>query len=205
MYFFNINILKMLLLLSSLSLYSAQFNTTANVLVYNIEYNDKVIGYLKTSRFLQASEQRFSIESDATIKIITSINVHYHLDSKYKDNVLHYSKLINIVNGDTQKVNIIHWDGLQYLVTSKDKQIKSALYKINLSIGNFYFKEPVNIPYLYSDNFQRMCPITKKGEYYHITFPDGNTNQYKFVNGYCTYAIIQQPLAKLIFRLKSYQ
>jgi hypothetical protein len=195
----------MLLLLSSLSLYSAQSNITANVLVYNIEYNNKVIGYLKTSRFINANETTFSIESNATIKILTSINVHYLLTSKFKDNVLQYSKLINIVNSDTQKVNSIKWDGLQYLVSNKNKLYKSTLNKINFSIGNLYFKEPVNIPQIYSDNFQSMCPINKKEEYYAITFPDGNTNHYKYVNGYCNYAVIHQPLAKLIFRLKSYQ
>jgi len=173
-------------------------------LKYNVEMQDKVVGWMSSTKTISSdnTELKFKIDSKVNVDIITRVEVNYTLESTFRDNYLHFSRLINIVNSDTQNYTRLQWDGIRYNTWDGKRNKYLDDQKIIYSVGCLYFREPVGLTNLFSEKFLTFCPITKNGEYYSISFPDGSKTIYKYQNGICVWVETKQRLFKIIFRLK---
>ncbi|MBC7451871.1 MAG: hypothetical protein H7259_10315, partial [Cytophagales bacterium] len=179
-------------------------NTSFYYLKYDVEIQGKVAGWMTSTKTVSSdkSEIKFLIDSKVEVDFLTKIDVRYNLESIFKNNFLNISRLVNIVNKDTQTYTRLQWDGIRYQTWNKDKSEYINAQKIVYSIGCLYFKEPVGLTTLFSEKYLAFCPITKNGEYYTVSFPDGNKSIYKYQNGICVWVEAKQKLYKIIFRLK---
>ena len=90
------------------------------------------------------------------------------------------------VNGKEKANNSTQFIDSDYKTLSENKkgQIKPQFIDYNLML--LYSKEPVNQSQVYSDSFQQFLAIKKTNNHsYRIVLPDGNYNDYHFLNGVC--------------------
>jgi len=174
-------------------------------LKYDVEIQDKYVGWmtcLKNVNPSQPTETNFVIDSKVNVNVITDYDIQFKLESGYKNGSLANANYFTKVNGDTQSLSSVKWDGTQYWGWDGKKKTTLGSDKIMQSIGNLYFKEPVGLTQLFSEKYLAFCPITKAGEYYTVSFPDGKSTIYKYQNGICVWAESKQKLYKIVFRLK---
>ena len=152
-----------------------------------------------------SSELHYLINSTVHIDFISDIDVEYSLQSTFKSDILHFSKLLNKVNKDTQRYTQVQREGNGYKTWDGKKNDYISEKDIVYSVCCLYFKEPAGMSHVYSENYLAFCPITKVDEYYLIEFPDGNKNYYKYQNGTCIWVEAHQKLYKIIFRLKEFK
>lgn len=174
-------------------------------LQYDVTLNNHTIGYLNcTKRLYEGSPfVIYIIDSKVNVNVIKSYNVHYTLYTKYLNEKVHYSKLINVVNADTQKFNQVSIANGYYQFHQKDKIETTTHQLINYSVAKLYHHEPTEGSQLFTENFLAFCPISKKENMYSITFPDGNTNSYTYLGGICDEAKIQQKWFTIYFKRKT--
>lgn len=179
-------------------------NKAFSYLKYDVEIQGKTAGWMTSSKTISAdhSQIKFLIDSKVHVEFLTNIDVRYNLESTFKNNFLNISRLLNIVNKDTQTYTRILWDGIRYEIWDGEKHRYSNAQKIIYSIGCLYFKEPIGISMVFSEKYLELCPIVRNGEYYTVSFPDGNKSTYKYQNGICVWVETKQKLYKIIFRLK---
>lgn len=172
---------------------------------YDVEIQDKNVGWMTCTKNASSADPsiiNYIIDSKVIINIVSTYTIQFNSYSAYKNNDLLKANYATKVNGDTQSFSTINWDGSKYI--GWDEKNKSSVFseKITQSIGNIYYKEPVGLTALFSEKYMAMCPISKVGDYYTISFPDGKTTMYKYQNGICIWAESKQKLYKIVFRLR---
>ena len=176
-----------------------------HTLQYDITLNNSTIGYLNCTKRLYDGSPFviYIIDSKVNVNVIKSYNVHYTLYTKYLNEKIYYSKLINVVNADTQKFTQVSIPPGYYYFHQKDKVEATTHQMINYSVAKIYHHEPTEASQLFTENFLAFCPIVKNEHIYSITFPDGNTNTYTYVGGVCDEAKIQQKWFTIYFKRKT--
>lgn len=176
-----------------------------SILNYDIVLGNSTIGYLKCIQrnYTASGMMVYIIDSKVDVQVIKKFNVHYTLYSKYSGSKLYYSKLINVVNSDTQRFNQVTLGADRfYRFQEKDNLRITKDTMIDYSVACLYHKEPKTGQRLFTENFLQSCAISGINHTYSITFPDGNTNSYTYVNGICEEAKIQQKWYTLYFKRK---
>lgn len=174
-------------------------------LKYDVEIQDKYVGWMTCLRNVnpaQPSDINFVIDSKVNINVITAYDIQFKLESAYKNGALINANYFTKVNGDTQSLSSVKWNGNQYIGWDGKESSNLGSIKIMQSIGNLYYKEPIGLTQLFSEKYLAFCPITKNGDYYVVSFPDGKSTIYKYQNGICVWAESKQKLYKIVFRLK---
>lgn len=174
-------------------------------LKYDVEIQDKNVGWMTCLRNVnsaQPTDVNFVIDSKVNINIITAYDIQFKLESAYKNGALINANYFTKVNGDTQSLSSVKWNGNQYIGWDGKESSNLGSTRIMQSIANLYYKEPVGLTQLFSEKYLAFCPITKSGEYYTVSFPDGKSTIYKYQNGICVWAESKQKLYKIVFRLK---
>lgn len=174
-------------------------------LKYDVEIQDKYVGWmtcLKNINPSQPSDINFIIDSKVNVNVVTAYDIQFKLESFFKNGALVNANYFTKVNGDTQSLSTLKWDGNQYIGWDGKKNSSLGSVKIIQSIGNLYYNEPIGLTQLFSEKYLAFCPITKSGEYYTVSFPDGKSTIYKYQNGICVWAESRQKLYKIVFRLK---
>ena len=65
-----------------------------------------------------------------------------------------------------------------------------------------YFIEPVNMPFVYSENFQQFVSIFSLGNArYQVTFPDKSCSYYQYKDGLLVQLEVNNEWANLTFKL----
>ncbi len=174
-------------------------------LKYDVEIQDKYVGWMTCLKNItpnQPTETSFVIDSKVNVSVITDYDIQFKLESVFQNGSLAKANYFTKVNGDTQSLSSVNWDGRQYIGWDGKKNSNLGTTKIFQSIGNLYYKEPVGLTQLFSEKYLAFCSITKAGEYYTVSFPDGKSTIYKYQNGICIWAESRQKLYKIVFRLK---
>ena len=181
-----------------------RISNTFSYLRYDVEMQGKVIGWMTSSKTISPdnTEIKFIIQSKVNVAVFSKFEVDYSLESTFKNNFLQFSRLVNVINRDTENYTRVHWDGIRYNTWDRNDNKYINAQKIIFSIGCIYFKEPVGLSNLFSEKYLTFCPIIKEGDYYVASFPDGNKTVYKYQNGICVWAESRQKLFKIVFRLK---
>lgn len=174
-------------------------------LKYDVEIQEKNMGWMTCEKKRSESDPimtNYIVNSKVVVNMINTYTIQLNSLSTYKNTDLFYANYSTKVNGDTQSFCTINWDGSRYAGWDGDENIVIESQKINYSIGNIYYKEPLSQTQIFSEKYMEMCPISKLGDYYMVSFPDGKSTLYKYQNGICVWAEVRQKLYKIIFRLK---
>jgi hypothetical protein len=167
---------------------SASFAQTSK---FAIKRNGSVIGQMSFTYNQDGDNVFLKMSSKVNTRFIFKIDVETQDYAHFKNGKLYTSTVNRSVNGDPKDQKETKLTN-NYYQTSIGRVIKQP---INYNMMLLYTKEPVNIAEVYSDNFQCFVPIIKNGEHqYRIKLPDGNYNDYLFVDGICKVVTVNHSL-----------
>lgn len=153
---------------------------------YNVLRNGTVIGQMQFSQKTNNDDVFLKISSEVKTRLIFGIDIKTEEGSHFKNGKLISSYVKRHVNGKEKanKSTQLIDSGYKTLAENKKGQIKQNYIDYNLML--LYSKEPVSENQVYSDSFQQFLVIKKTNTHsYRIVLPDGNYNDYHFLNGVC--------------------
>lgn len=153
---------------------------------YNVLRNGTVIGQMQFSQKTNNNDVFLKISSEVKTRLIFGIDIKTEEGSHFKNGKLISSYVKRHVNGKEKanKSTQLIDSGYKTLAENKKGQIKQNYIDYNLML--LYSKEPVGENQVYSDSFQQFLVIKKTNTHsYRIVLPDGNYNDYHFLNGVC--------------------
>jgi len=153
---------------------------------YNVLRNGTVIGQMQFSQKTNNNDVFLKISSEVKTRLIFGIDIKTEEGSHFKNGKLISSYVKRHVNGKEKanKTTQLIDSGYKTLAENKKGQIKQNYIDYNLML--LYSKEPVSENQVYSDSFQQFLVIKKTNTHsYRIVLPDGNYNDYHFLNGVC--------------------
>ena len=153
---------------------------------YNVLRNGTVIGQMQFSQKTNNNDVFLKISSEVKTRLIFGIDIKTEEGSHFKNGKLISSYVKRHVNGKEKanKSTQLIDSGYKTLAENKKGQIKQNYIDYNLML--LYSKEPVGENQVYSDSFQQFLVIKKTSIHsYRIVLPDGNYNDYHFLNGVC--------------------
>lgn len=153
---------------------------------YNVLRNGTVIGQMQFSQKTNNDDVFLKISSEVKTRLIFGIDIKTEEGSHFKNGKLISSYVKRHVNGKEKanKTTQLIDSGYKTLAENKKGQIKQNYIDYNLML--LYSKEPVGENQVYSDSFQQFLVIKKTNTHsYRIVLPDGNYNDYHFLNGVC--------------------
>ncbi len=158
-----------------------------NERMYDVIRKGDNVGTLKATFTNTPLGQFFYIESKIKVWVIINIKIVYNQTNLYKDGLLQKAALIRTVNGSTKVNNNILKHPLGYVCMNVDGDTTMVKDEIRHTIATLYFREPVNINRVYSENFLAFLAIKSTGPHtYELTLADGKKNYYTYANGLCT-------------------
>ena len=153
---------------------------------YNVLRNGTVIGQMQFSQKTNNDDVFLKISSEVKTRLIFGIDIKTEEGSHFKNGKLISSYVKRHVNGKEKanKTTQLIDSGYKTLAENKKGQIKQNYIDYNLML--LYSKEPVGENQVYSDSFQQFLVIKKTNIHsYRIVLPDGNYNDYHFLDGVC--------------------
>lgn len=161
---------------------------------FNIKRNGVVIGQLYFQQKEEGENVFLKIISNVHTRFVVKIDVETEDVAHFKNGKLISSGVNRSVNGHAKESKTTNWVA-NYYETQWGNKTNRLKQPINYTMMLLYAKEPVNIPKIYSDNFQCFLPIKNFGNHhYRIDLPDGNYNDYHFENGVCKRVIVNHSL-----------
>lgn len=153
---------------------------------YNVLRNGDIIGQMQFYQKTNNNDVFLKISSEVKTRLIFDIDIKTEEGSHFKNGKLISSYVKRHVNGKEKanKTTQLVDSSYKTLAENKKGQIKQQYIDYNLML--LYSKEPADENQVYSDSFQQFLVIKKiKNHSYRIVLPDGNYNDYHFLNGIC--------------------
>ncbi|MCC9065342.1 DUF6134 family protein [Flavobacterium piscisymbiosum] len=153
---------------------------------YNVLRNGSIIGQMQFYQKTNNDDVFLKISSEVKTRFIFGINVKTEEGSHFKNGKLMSSYVKRHVNGKEKANKTTQFVNSNYKTLSENKkgQIKEQYIDYNFML--LYSKEPVGEDQVYSDSFQQFLSIKKIDNHsYRIVLPDGDYNDYHFLNGIC--------------------
>jgi len=151
---------------------------------YKILRNGNKVGALHFTESISGNTNYLQLESEVKTRFIFSFTAEAKEKAAYSNGILTSSSIYRKLNG-SEKANKQHRiENNRYVIQVGKNAALSKIYPITYSMLSLYTKEPLNIPSVYSDNFETSLEIQKAGAHkYRINFPDGNYNYYAYRDG----------------------
>lgn len=162
------------------------FQAQEKTVNYNVLRNGTIIGQMQFYQKTYNDDVFLKISSEVKTRLIFGIDIKTEEGSHFKNGKLISSYVKRHVNGKEKanKTTQLIDSSYKTLAENKKGQIKQQYIDYNLML--LYSKEPVGESEVYSDSFQQFLVIKKTNHHsYRIVLPDGNYNDYHFLNGIC--------------------
>ena len=175
-----------------------------NKLVYTIRRNGNEVGTILFIESITGSRTVLKMESQVKTKFIFTFTANAKEETIYDNGIMTWSSIFRKLNGSVKADKKTKVTGNSYTIyKGKETEIMSS-YPIRYNMLSIYVAEPVNINYVYSDNFQQLVEIMKIADHrYKIKFPDGNYNEYFYQDGICARVEIHHTLYRATIERKS--
>lgn len=173
-------------------------------LQYTIKRKGSEVGIISFSQQHSGNKRVLKIDSKIRTRILFLFTALGQEESVFENGILIRSSIYQKLNGSERVNKKTQLVGSSYVVTKGKESETIISYPISYNMICLYAREPVSIPKVYSDAFQRFLDIQTLGDhYYKIVFPDGNYNEYHYSNGLCTKVEVHHRLYRSSFELKT--
>jgi hypothetical protein len=178
-------------------------NAQEKKLEYTIKRNGDVVGNIRFTHGIAGSRTVFTMESEVNTRLIFNFRAKVKEETIYDKGIMTWSSIFRKLNGNVKVDKKTRANGNTYTVYKGNKTETLDNYPIRYNMLSVYVIEPVNIPKVYSDNFQQQIDIQKIGDHhYKIKFPDGNYNEYFYTDGVCSRIEIHHSLYSASIELR---
>jgi len=173
-------------------------------LEYNIKRNGDLVGTIIFTHGITSNRTVFTMESEVNTRFIFNFKAKAREEAIYDDSILTWSSVYRKLNGNVKVDKKTKANGNVYTVYKGSKTETLNNYPIRYNMLSIYVIEPLNIPKVYSDNFQQQLDIQKIADHhYKIKFPDGNYNEYFYTGGVCSRVEVHHTMYSATIELKT--
>jgi hypothetical protein len=173
-------------------------------LEYNIKRNGGIVGNIHFIQSVAGNRTILTMESEVNTRFIFNFKAKAKEETIYDSGIMTWSSIFRKLNGNVKADKKTKAVGNRYTIYEGSKTEMLNSYPIRYNMLSVYLTEPLNVPKVYSDNFQRQIDIQKIAEHhYKIKFPDGNYNEYYYTNGVCSKVEIYHSMYRATIELKS--
>jgi hypothetical protein len=192
-------ILGLLLFLQSLSLYAQQDRN----LEFNIIHHGDLKGTVQLSEHSEGNIRRIKVESLIQTQFLFNITVKTIEEAIYREGLLISSRFYQKINDQEPSDRAMIWKDGSYQFHGSQNNGKLPSVPVQHTVLSLYYKEPVNIREVFSDNFQQYLPVSKTATgRYRVDLPNGYNNYYIYQQGRLVRVEVEQPFYALQFILK---
>jgi hypothetical protein len=178
----------------------------AETLTYTVIHDGKSVGKIHIDRTKVNDVTQYKFESNVVVNMLLTVKVYDKMDVTFKGNQLTNAYLYRTLNGRIRVKNYATWNGSQYNMTDKDDDKSIIKHPIYHTTACLYYIEPSNIPYVFSEKFQKMIAVKSVGnKRYVLNLPNGNKAYYTYTNGVCSLVEAETDWATLKFVLNKHQ
>ena len=172
-------------------------------LQYIIKRKGSEVGTMTVVRNTLGERTTYFLQSEVKTRFVFLITATGQEEAVFEKGVLVSSRIYRKMNGSEKANKKMTRSGANYVVTRDNKSEVLGNAPIWYTMLNLYDHEPENIAAVYSDNFQKVLPITVIApHHYKIKFPDGNYSEYFYHRGICTSILLHHSLYTASFELK---
>src|SRR5687767_8277547 len=173
-------------------------------LEYNIKRNGDVVGTIIFTHGITSNRTVFTMESEVNTRFIFNFKAKAREEAIYDDSILTWSSVYRKLNDNVKVDKKTKANGNVYTVYKGSKTETLNNYPIRYNMLSIYVIEPLNIPKVYSDNFQQQLDIQKIADHhYKIKFPDGDYNEYFYTGGVCSRVEVHHTMYSATIELKT--
>lgn len=186
-----------------LFLFSFSLLSQDQTLRYDVVYKEDKIGNMQVNENRSDGIVNLKMVSNVRMHMIFAIKMYTEEASSFKDGKLIYSSVYRRVNGKEKANKQTRAVGDNYQTLSEGNVDMVNNKAIGFNIHSLYFREPLNLKTVYSDNFLQLLPIKKIDDHcYKVELPDGNYNYYFYKNGICNKVEVHTSMVTVEMRLK---
>lgn len=165
---------------------SGQTNPQLRTLKYAVLRNGSEVGWINLSRYDAGNRSTINLVSEVSVRMLFKFTAKANELAEFINGKLIHSYIYRKMNGNVKTDKHTRCTDHGYEVEEASGKKELDVKNVSYNMDCLYFKEPVGISQVYSDNFQQFVSIEKKPEgYYKIRFPDGNSNDYYYKDGVC--------------------
>ena len=183
------NVIVLVTLILLLFITATTFGQTKSnfkMLKYTVFRNGSEVGWMNLSKSDADNRSTISLVSEVSVRMLFKFTAKAKEQAEFVNGKLIHSYIYRKMNGNVKADKHTRFTGSQYEVEEASGKKELDINSVTYNMDCLYFKEPVGISLVYSDNFQQFVSIEKKPEgFYKIKFPDGNSNNYYYKDGVC--------------------
>ena len=186
-----------------LFLFPVVSSAQARNLEFSIVHHGDPMGTVQLSEHWEGDIRRIKVESLVQTRFLFKITVKTVEEAVYQKGLLIFSRYYQKINDKDPNDRVMIWKDGTYQLLGGQKTGNLPRKPVEHTVLSLYYKEPVNVREVFSDNFQQYLPVKKTGPgEYRMDLPDGNSNYYIYQQNRLVYVDVDQPFYGLQFILK---
>jgi hypothetical protein len=172
-------------------------------LEFNIVHHGDLKGTVQLSEHSEGNMQYIKVESLVQTRFLFHITVKTIEEVIYREGLLISSRFYQKINEHEQTDRGMIWNHGTYQCSGRQNAVRLPSAPVEHTVLSLYYKEPLNIREVFSDNFQQYLPVSKTSTgQYRVDLPNGNSNYYIYHLGSLVRVEVEQPFYALQFILK---
>ena len=175
-----------LVFIPTILLFLASWGPTATIERYDYEvivYN-RSIGIFSAVKTELNGRQDYRLTTALSTRIIKTITFDLIMLSSFQNSKLIHADLKRYWDHKLMNSSTVDFDGSKYLIKTEKETLTHNQSSVSYSSAILYFREPVGITEMFSENFGVNLPVEKAGDHrYKVTLPNGDRNYYQYLNG----------------------
>ncbi|MEZ4773680.1 MAG: DUF6134 family protein [Bacteroidia bacterium] len=195
------NVKLLLLPLVSFLLHADPFSPSK--LVYDVYKGHSLIGEMSVSRRAEGGKHIYASTSQMTVTFLMSFDLRFTYESQFENNNLCSSMAANYRDGKQLNLSVGRREGAGYFtdVSGDKKHVQAS--RIDYSILNTYFLEPVGRSKVFSERWGEYVDFLPAGpNRYAMHLPNGDVNYMTYKNGICHTIEVNHSIASIKFVLR---
>jgi len=174
-----------------------------NQLQYSVKRKEAQIGIISFSYQNAGNKRIFKMESHIKTRLLILFTAIGREESVFENDVMISSSVYQKLNGNEKINKQTRLVGRNYVVSKGGQSETLSNYPISYNMICLFAKEPVNVPKVYSDKLQQFLDIQRVSDHhYRVKFPDGNFNEYFYIEGVCIRVEVHHKLYRSTFELQ---
>jgi len=175
-----------------------------DLLVYDITFNDKKIGFLEVRRRMANELWHYSFISRVHYNLpIKNLDIRFDIESTFSDNHLIRSSSNERINNEIRSSCLVNKSESGYRIVSDKNTYLLDSSHISYSLTMLYYNKPERNRHVFSERYGRYLPLHRVNEdKYMLILPGGSKNFYTYSGGICKIVDAAVPFGKLQFKLQ---
>lgn len=173
-------------------------------LEYEIHRKNDVVGTLHVTESIYTDKTIYQLSSKVQTQFLFKFTSLVEEESVFIAGTLYTSSVFRKLNGKEKLNKKTRQVNNNYEITQGNKTERLDLQPIYYNFHSIYAREPLTVPTVYSDNYQRHLSILKLGDqHYKVQLPDGSWNEYFYRDGVCVEVRIHHSLYNAQLKLRA--